>query len=334
MTKEPSERQQQILGMAVGFQKACVIGSAAELDLFSVLGRQSLSADELADRIGSDRRATAMLLDALAALQLLDKRDGQYSVPAELIPLLTEGSGQSILPMLRHWMNVLRGWSQLAWVTKAGIPGPRVSSIRGPMADREAFIAGMHVLSGPRADDIISKLGPPKFKHLLDVGGASGTWTLAFLRAVPGSRATIFDLPDAIHQAQGRIAGTEFADRVALTAGDFYTDDLPGGVDFAWVSAIVHQHSRQHNRELFAKIYAALTPGGQIGVRDVVMDRSRTKPPFGAMFAINMLVHTQSGGVFTFDELREDLQAAGFVDPLLKVEDAAMDSVVLATKPV
>ena len=116
----------------------------------------------------------------------------------------------------------------------------------------------MHVVSGPMADDLVRQLGPPKFHHLLDVGGASGTWTLAFLRAVPSATATIFDLPDAIEQARQRLAGTEFADRVTLVAGDFYSDDLPNGADFAWVSAICHQHSRRHNRELFAKVSRAL----------------------------------------------------------------------------
>ena len=165
------------------------------------------------------------------------------------------------------------------------------------------------------------------------MGGASGTWTLAFLRAVPAATATIFDLPDAIEQARARLAGTEFAARVTLVPGDFYVDQLPGGADFAWVSAICHQHSRRHNRELFAKVFKALLPGGRIAVRDIVMAPCRTKPLQGALFAINMLVNTESGGTFTFEEYAEDLQAAGFERPRLAVEDEAMSSVVVAEKP-
>ncbi|MBN2475960.1 MAG: methyltransferase domain-containing protein [Pirellulales bacterium] len=331
--KSQTPDRQQILDMAAGFQEACVIGAAAELDLFSILGGGSLSAGELADRLGADARATAMLLDAVAALRLLEKRQGQYRVPADLLPLLTEASPQSILPMLWHRINILRGWSQLARVVKTGAPGPRPASIRGAEADRQAFIGAMHTVSGPGADELVARLGPPRFAHLLDVGGASGTWTLAFLRAVAGARATIFDLPDAIDQARDRIAGGEQADRIALVVGDFYADALPDGADFAWVSAIVHQHSRQHNRELFAKVHAALQPGGRIAIRDAVMAPSRTAPVFGAMFAINMLTNTDSGGTFTFDELAEDLRAAGFVEPVLPIEDEAMNSVVMATKP-
>jgi SAM-dependent methyltransferase len=322
----------KILEMSGDFMAACVVGAAAELDLFTVLGEESESASELAEKLRADRRATAVLLDAVAALGLLEKRDGLYSVPAGLRPLLTAGTPQTLLPMIQHRTNVLRAWAQLAWVTRAGIPCPRQASIRGPAADRAAFVAAMHSVSAPVADDLVARLGPPKLRHLLDVGGASGTWTIAFLRAVPGSQATLFDLPDAVAQARDHFAGTEFGGRVRLVPGDFYTDDLPGGADFAWVSAITHQHSRQRNRALFAKVYAALEPGGRIAVRDVVMEPCRTRPVQGAMFAINMLVNTESGGTFTFDELAEDLQAAGFVRPEWTVKSDAMSSVVTATK--
>jgi SAM-dependent methyltransferase len=249
------------------------------------------------------------------------------------LPLLADGTPGSVLPMVRHNMNILRNWSQLAWVVKAGIPGPHQASVRGFEADRAAFLAAMHVVSGPVADDLVGRLGPLEFKHLLDVGGASGTWTLAFLRARPAARATIFDLPDAIQQARDRFARTEFAERVAFASGDFYRDELPRGSDFAWVSAIIHQHGREDSRELFGKVFRALEPGGWIGIRDVVMEPCRTRPVFGAMFAINMLVATERGGTYTFSEIADDLAAAGFSNARQQVRADDMTSVVVARKP-
>jgi SAM-dependent methyltransferase len=231
-------------------------------------------------------------------------------------------------------MAMLRGWSQLAWTVKGGIPAPRTASIRGAAADRRAFIEAMHAINIDAADALVARLGPPAFDHLLDVGGASGTWTLAFLRARPSARATIFDLPDAINQARDRVGACPEADRIDLAAGDFYTAPLPAGADFAWVSAIVHQHGREENRRLFGKVFDALQPGGRVAVRDMVMQPSRTAPPEGALFAINMLVNTESGGTFTFEELAADLTAAGFEQPELTVADAGMNCVVTASKPV
>jgi predicted O-methyltransferase YrrM len=332
MTTQVPNRE-QILEMMGGFRPACVLGAAAELDLFTVIGQQALSLGTIAEQVRGDRRAIRILLDAVTALGLLDKHDRLYQVPTSLQPLLIQGGPKCILPMIWHSMAILRGWSQLAWVGRAGIPAPRTASIRGAEADRAAFVAAMHTVSGPIAEGLVARLGPPQFRHLLDVGGASGTWTLALLRAVPGARATIFDLPDAIQQAETRLAESELADRVRLVAGDFYVDPLPKGADYVWLSAIIHQHSRQHNRELFAKIFAALESGGRVGVRDMVMDRSRTRPVAGALFAVNMLVNTDSGDTYTLDEISEDLQAAGFVEPRLAVPADDMQAVVEARKP-
>lgn len=328
-----SPDSRKLLEMANGFRVSCVLGAAAELDLFTVLGSQAMTVEEIAPKLSSGVRGVRMLLDALAALGVLDKREQTYAVPETTRPLLVEDSPRTLLPMVRHMMCVLRSWSQLAAVVRSGEPAARQASIRGAEADRAAFIAAMHSISAPAADELVGRLMPLEFEHLLDVGGASGTWTLALLRAVPRATATIFDLPDAIQQARERIGRTDFASRVRYVAGDFYADELPGGADFAWVSAIAHQHGREQNRNLYGKVFRALTPGGQIGIRDMLMDASRTVPVDGALFAINMLVNTQTGGTFTFDEFRDDLQAAGFVDVEAKVRSEDMNSVVLARKP-
>jgi SAM-dependent methyltransferase len=336
MAKEDTQRKypdrQRILDMGAGFMPACVIGAAAELDLWTVLASGALPAEAAAVALGADMRAVTILLDALVALGLLEKKDDQYFTPAELVPWLDSQSAESVLPMLLHRANILRGWSQLAWTVRAGIPAPRPASIRGSDADQAAFVAAMHTVSGPIADDLVGRMGPPKFQHLLDVGGASGTWTLAFLRAMPAATATIFDLPPAIEQARLRIAEEGMTDRITLVAGDFYLDPLPQGADLAWVSAIAHQHSRESNRELFGKVFDALTAGGRIAVRDVVMEPSRTQPLEGALFAVNMLANTETGGTFTFEEFAEDLMAAGFDEPAWAVRGKAMDSVVIAKK--
>lgn len=333
MSGDMGPTREQILEMAAGFRPACVLGAAAELDVFTAIGEAHLSLEEVAGRLRADHRATRILLDALVALRLLKKQGERYAVPESLRPLLLEDSASSILPMIRHSTNILRQWTQLAWVVRAGIPGPRMASIRGFEADRAAFIAAMHVISSPIADDLVARIGSIPFTHLLDVGGASGTWTMAFLRAHPAARATIFDLPDAVQQARARFAPTEFAARTAFAAGDFYRDELPAGADLAWVSAIIHQHGREESRELFAKVFRSLAPGGHIAVRDIVMEPDRTRPVMGALFAINMLVNTDRGGTFTFEEIAEDLRAAGFADVEHRVRAEDMCSVVIARKP-
>ena len=254
-------------------------------------------------------------------------------MPNQIAPLVTGGSPCSVLPMLQHQGNCLRRWARLPWVLQTGKPAERAESVRGADADRTAFLEAMNCVSLPLVEDIIAALQPLRFSELLDVGGATGTWTLAFLRAVPSARAIIFDLPDAIPLAQRRMRAEGMSSRVHFVGGDFYSDALPKRADLVWLGAIIHQNSRAQNRELFEKVYEALAPGGHVIIRDIVMDPTHTRPVMGALFAINMLVATDAGGTYSFDEISGDLTAAGLTEVTLVRDGKAMDSLVRAKKP-
>ena len=147
---------------------------------------------------------------------------------------------------------------------------------------------------------------------MIDIGGGSGSYTLAFLHASPDLQATLFDLPEVVGMAKERIELEGMLDRVTFMPGDFYRDALPSGYDFAFLSAIIHQNSPAQNNTLYSKIYQALESGGRIVIRDHVMSADRTQPLDGALFAVNMLVGTTGGNTYTFDEIAEGLSAAGF----------------------
>ena len=323
---------EEVLDLARLFQPACVLAAAADLDVFTLLGEKPMTAQVLACDLGTDPRATTILLDALVALEFLAKEGNDYSVPEEVAELLTEKSANSVLPVVRHLANCHRRWAMLAVVTQTGKPAERTPSTRGQAADQADFIGAMHNFSGPIADEVVDKLHPLKFDHLLDIGGASGAWTIAFLRSVSKAKATLFDLPPVISMAERRIAEAGLGDRVSLVPGDFYTDDLPDGADLAWLGAICHQNSREQNRALFTKIHKALKDDGVVVIRDVVMDPSHTSPKGGAMFAVNMLVATEGGGTYTFDEYSHDLSEAGFVEVKLVHRDEFMNSLIRAEK--
>ncbi len=324
---------EDILALGRSYQGAAVLAAAADLDLFGALASVPPTAAELSRALQCDQRGLTVLLDALVALRLVEKSGDTYSLAAGLDAFLTPDGPQSVLAMAQHQANCLRRWSDLARVIKTGRPAERIPSVRGEAGDQQAFIGAMHNVSAPNVDEVIQAVQPLKFEHLLDIGGASGTWTIAFSRACPSATATLFDLPPVIPLARTRLADAGLSDRVKLVAGDFMTDPLPPGADLAWVSAIVHQNSRAQNRVLFAKVFQALQPGGRIAIRDILMDVSRTQPVAGALFAVNMLVSTEGGGTFTFDELRQDLEAAGFGQTTVLRRDEAMNSVVAARKP-
>jgi precorrin-6B methylase 2 len=329
----PPLNRDSILELARSYQPACILAAAVDLDVFNLIVSGASRAEAIAGRAGSDPRATTVLLDALAVLGLLEKSGGAYGLPAAVRDALTDGASASALGMARHQANCLRRWAELPWVVKSGRPPQRRPSLGGPDADQASFIQAMDDVSAPVAAGLIAKLEGIRFHALLDIGGASGTWTIAWLQAGPGTRAILFDLAPVIPMARARLRREGMEERVALVAGDYNAGELPAGADLAWVSAIVHQNSPQQNRSLYARVFTALAPGGTVLIRDMVMEPSRVEPVAGALFAVNMLVGTEGGGTYTFDEMRADLESAGFMKVEWIHRDPGMHSVIRAVKP-
>jgi predicted O-methyltransferase YrrM len=324
--------QDSILETARGFMVSRVLLSGAELDIFSLLARESLTAKQIAVAKKADLRAVTILLDALSALGFLVKREGRYQTEPSAAALLSAEAQDSILPMVLHMGTVWRNWSRITDIVldkaEAGLEKD------GALADANIapFIGAMHVIASKMAPKVVAAIDPGSARHLIDVGGGSGTYTLAFLSAASEMKATLFDLPPVIEMARERAQAAGLAHRVNLVPGDFYRDALPGGHDLAILSAIIHQNSPEQNKTLFGKIFRCLDPGGRIVVRDHVMSPDRTEPLEGALFAVNMLAGTADGTTYTFDEIEAGLAAAGFTRIRL-IQAMGMFSLVEGFKP-
>ncbi len=324
--------KEDIFGVARAFMQSRIILTAAELDLFTIIQDSSTSVDKIAERCGFDRRALARVLDCLVTFGLLDKKGDVYSLTGEGAAYSSKHPA-SELPMLLHMSRLWVNWSDLTDVVEKGAGSKQKPPAPMDMDSRRAFIGAMHIIGRTLSDDIAASLDLSGYLKLLDIGGGSGTYTIAFLKRNPRLKAILFDLKDVIPLARERLLSDDLLKRVELIAGDFYHDDLPGGCDLALLSAIIHQNSPEQNLGLYRKAYRALNPGGMLLIRDHIMDESRTRPSEGAMFAINMLVNTTGGDTYTFQEVEQGLKEAGFTDVRLLRSGEKMDCVVGAVRP-
>ena len=325
--------REKLLDLSRTFQKCRILLTAAELNLFDILAKGYQTVEELCTSHGFSPRGLRILLDALASQGLVSRSiDEKYGLEESLSRLLTKDGDDTVLPMILHAASMWQSWSKLTEIVRTGV-NPNVMGIRSRSTeDMEAFIGAMHVIGLKMADSIAESLDLTRFKRMLDIGGASGTYVMAFLKRAPHMTATIFDLPNVVQMAQKRLDKEAYSHRVELAGGDYTSHDLPRGHDLVVLSAIIHSNGREGNRDLFRKIFQALEPGGALLVRDYVMDQTRTFPPDGAIFAVNMLAATSDGNSYTFEEIREDMQIAGFSNISMIREGQNMDQLVIAEK--
>lgn len=323
---------ESILGLSRNFMESRILLTAAELNLFALLSPQPLSAAEVAGRLQGNLRAVTIVLDALAALGFLEKQAGCYQCLPPVSHLLSSDRPDSVLPMVLHAAHLWRRWTHLT-ETVSGLEACSTETLPQNEESLRAFIGAMHAIAAPMASRIVKAVNPAGARALLDVGGASGTYTIAFLLAAPEMKATLFDQPAVIEIARKRLREAGVLDRTTLAPGDFYVDELPGGHDLAFVSAIIHQNGPEQNSELFKKVLRSLQPGGRIVLRDHIMEPDRTEPISGAVFAVNMLLATEGGNTYPFEELERGLTQAGFVRVRLIQKGEHMDGLVEGFKP-
>jgi predicted O-methyltransferase YrrM len=153
-----------------------------------------------------------------------------------------------------------------------------------------------------------------RVRRMLDVGGGSGAYSIAFARANGDLTADLLDLAEVAPIAERHIAEAGLTGRVSTRVGDLRSDVLGREYDLVFVSAICHMLSPEENRDLLARCRAALIRGGTLVIQDFILEPDKTAPKSGALFALNMLVGTRAGSSYSVVEYTDWLEAAGFRD--------------------
>jgi len=299
-----------VVEMIRGFMPSRAVLTALELDVFTAVG-DGATAQQVAARIQCAVRATEMLLNALVSLKLLSKRESTYKNTAVAARFFVEGTPDSARTAQLHLVNMWKRWSTLTEAMQAG------TSV-APRSDNgwvKPFIAAMEVNARGRARAIVQAVGINGARHMLDLGGGSGAYSIAFAKAAPGLQCEIVDLADVLPITQEHIRKAGLAERISTRAGDMLSVPLEAGkYDLVLLSAICHMFSPEDNRQLLRRAYEALAPQGRLVISDFVLDPDKTAPRFGALFALNMLVATQAGSSYSEPEYAAWLKAAGFAE--------------------
>ena len=170
--------------MASAFQRSRILLSAYELGIFTALGDQALTADDVSGRLHTDARATERLMNALCALELLEKKQGRFANTPQTRRFLV-ANNPDYMAGLMHTNHLWNAWSHLTEAVRQG-----KAPTADPINDRgdawlNAFIAAMHARARQQAPALISLLDLSQVTRVLDVGGGSGIFSMAM--SVSGS---------------------------------------------------------------------------------------------------------------------------------------------------
>lgn len=308
----------------LGWQEAVVLGCAKQERILESIADGSRSAHEVASRLGLSSRAVRALLSALAEMGVVaEDGDGFRLLEEHRGPLLDRGHPDYAGGLVVHRFELIRKWGRMPEILRTG--SPVEDDPEKEAEGMETFIYSMRRLAIPGARAVAALLLPrlPENPHILDVGGGPGTYAEAFVEG--GARVTVFDLPEVVELMKERLS----AAGISAVGGDF-NEGLPEGqFDAAYLGSVSHIYGPEENLALMNRVSGALSPGGLIAIRDFIRGRSKG----AALFAVNMLVNTESGNTYTEEDYRGWLGEAGFQEvEVLPIPDRDTH-LILARRP-
>jgi acetylserotonin N-methyltransferase len=311
-----------IFDLLEAFRGSKAMFAAVTLGVFDALEHEPRNRESLAEELNTDPDALGRLLDACTVLGLLTRAEGRYANTPAAATYLCRSSPRRMTGYLNYSNEVLwKLWANLEdavregthrWKQTFGWDGPIFSHFFRTEAARREFLLGMHgygLVSSPR---VVAAFDLGRFRHLVDLGGATGHLAVAACERYPALRALVFDLPGAVPMAEEMIAASSAADRVAARAGDFFTDPLPEADLFA-LGRILHDWSEDRIRKLLRKVFDRLPPGGALLVAEKLIDDDRNGPLSAHLQSLNMLLVTE-GKERTPAEYEALLREAGFAE--------------------
>jgi len=286
---------------------------ATELKLFDVLASEARTAVGVSEALSLEPRATELFCNALAGMGLLEKREGTFINSGVAERYLVTSSPKYFGWIIRHNANLWNNWGRLTESLKSGKAIVNRKMAKRDDREMENFIMGMHSIIVARgdADMLAETIDASSCQKMLDLGGGPGTFAVTFCERYPDLHADLFDLPDALKVARKNIDRySDVKNRVNLVEGNFITDPIPEKYDLILASNIIHMFNEEDNASLMKKAVASLNNGGRILVKDHILNEDLTLPPYGSVFSLLMLLHTE-GRDYGYHEVKKWLEDVG-----------------------
>jgi precorrin-6B methylase 2 len=308
------------LQFAWGFAPPLVIDAAVRHRVFDVLAKQKLTLGELAQTTGASSRGLIAIVDVLVGLGLLARDAAErYALTPESEAFLVSRRPGFVGGSFRHaTAQLMPNWLRLAEIVGSGKPAGaiNVGAERAPYYVE--FVEALFPMSYPSARalagalDLASASGPVS---VLDLGAGSGVWGIALAEASPHVTVSAIDWPDVLTVTRRVAERFGLGDRLTTVGGDLFEAEFGSAHQVATLGQILHGLGAERSRALLRRTHAALAPGGTIAIAEHLVDANRRGPMSGLIFAVNMLVNTEAGGVYSFEEIAGWLTEAGFTNP-------------------
>lgn len=328
---------ERILQFGWAYAVPLVLEAAIHHRVFDVLDGTSMTLDELAAATGASRRGLSAIVNMLVGFEFLHKgADGEFSLAPESAAFLVSTKPSFQGGIIRHTSTqLLPNWLQLNQVVGTGRPAMAVNQEQTGGEFFHEFVNDLFPMNYPIARQLAEHLDLGAWNKpvsVLDLAAGSGVWSVALAQSGRNVSVTAVDWPEVIPTTRDTVTRHGVGDRYTFVEGDLLKADFGSGHAVATLGHILHSEGVERSKALLQKTFNALARGGTIAIAEFLVNADRTGPANGLIFAVNMLVNTDEGDTFSFEEIAEWLLEAGFTQ-VRPLGVRGPSPLILATKP-
>lgn len=287
-----------------------VVFAAVRLRVFTVLSDRTMKAREIASQCGAVPRLLEALLDACVSMGLLVSRDKEYANSHFSSVHLVEGEPRYVGDLIELQYAESEKWRRLTDMITGRDIGTVDDDARGPDYYR-TFLKAMNNLGMlGEAEALRNALDLSGCREMVDAGGGSGLYSIVLCRAYPELRSTVLDRCDALVVARDMIGDCQERERITLREADITKDSFGKDVDVVLLSDVIYDESMA--ARVLRNAQASLRRNGTLVIRGYYSDPERSRPLFGALFALGQLAFDPNRRVLTVQSLRKHVENMGF----------------------
>jgi SAM-dependent methyltransferase len=328
---------ERIMQLAWGYVPPLVLEAAIRHHIFDLLDDGPKTVAEVSEATGASARGLAAIMNALVGLNFLakDAKDA-YSLAPESAAFLVSTKPGFVGGMILHTSkHLLPKWLDLDTIVATGKPATSVNQEAAGAEFFQQFVVDIFPNSYPSAQALAHALnldGAGDTVSILDLAAGSGVWGIAAAQLSERVRVTAVDWAEVLPITRKTVDRFKLSDRFSFSEGDLLHADFGSNHNVATLGHILHSEGEARSRKLLAKVFQALAPGGTIAIAEFLVNEDRTGPINGLFFAVNMLVNTDNGDTYSFEEISGWLADAGFVNPRT-LPAPGPSPLILASKP-
>lgn len=302
----------------MAFQRSAAIKAAVELDVFTKIADGNKTAEAIAEACGAPAsRGIRILCDAMTVMGFLRKQDNQYDLSEMSAAFLNRHSPAYCGGAIEFLMSPpqRRGFDDLTNAVRQG--GTTVTDEGSLTPDSEMwvrFARGMMGMMMPAAQMIAECVGFESDRKLkvLDIAAGHGIFGITVAQKYRNAEIYAVDWANVLQVASENAGKFGVAARHHLIEGSAFDVEYGDGYDVVLLTNFLHHFDKQTNEKLLRKIHKSLADGGRVMTLEFVPNNDRISPPSEAMFSLVMLAATPAGDAYTFAELKEMFENAGF----------------------